>query len=95
MGAGAAEGAVVACQGHGDEADGYGAGFGCSVGGRGVLAVVDFCRGYAGRAGQESGGRRKGEWDRGCSYLSLPCWLSVCGTDVVGMEGEGNGDALW
>ena len=33
MRAGPPEGSVVACQGHGDEADGYGAGFGC--GGRG------------------------------------------------------------
>lgn len=47
MRAGPSEGSVVACQGHGDEADGYGAGFGCEGE---VLAVV-----YE-RKGEEGGG---------------------------------------
>lgn len=43
MDAGSSEGSVIACHGHGDEADGYGAGFGC--GGEGSLAVVYECHG--------------------------------------------------
>ena len=40
MGARPPEGSVVACQGHGNEADGYGAGFGCGVGVRSVSLVL-------------------------------------------------------
>lgn len=43
MNAGSPEGSVIACHGHGDEADGYGAGFGW--GGEGSLAVVYGCNG--------------------------------------------------
>lgn len=48
--AGPAEGSVVARQGHGDEADGYGAGFGYE--GRRSSAFVFGCRGEGGGLGE-------------------------------------------
>lgn len=85
MGARPAEGPIVACHGHGEEADGYCAGFGWGEG-EGVLAVV--CGAW-----EVGGEERWSKWERrggwGVAYLSLPLWMLVWGGCGKGDGGDG------
>lgn len=81
-----AQGAVVACHGHGEEADGYGAGFGCL--GRRVL-VGGFEEGVLGDVG-------KGEWGRamGVRFFAMG---GLGGGRIgiwIGLRGRGRGKVL-